>query len=145
MASFFLREDPLLLFSISSRCLCSLSNGPAMMLSIYRCKETREICRSHLGHLLLFDPSASFLSPLIRGAHVHSFPLLIIRNGISRCFGKKTFIGSQPAQEMPFCLHGYVNMTFKISGNIPSTNSIRTHQFDVCLDSHRLRSHKTER
>lgn len=65
---------PLLLFSTSSPRLCSLSNGPAMMLSIFRCKEMREICRSHLGHLLLFDPSAIFLSPL-RGAQVESFPL----------------------------------------------------------------------
>lgn len=101
-----------------------------------------------LGTLAPFWPKChfSFSSPRCSSWIISS--LLIIRslwNGISDCFGKNTFIGSQLAQEMTFCCRGYMNMTFKITGNIPSTNSIRTHKFEVCLDSHRLRSHRTER
>lgn len=144
MASFFLREDPLLLFSTSSPRLCSLSNG---LQWCFQSSDAREWERSdaRTWDTCSFVTQVPFFFVL---SEVLMFSLLIIRslwNGISHCFGKTTFIGSQLAQEMAFCCRGYMNMTFKITGNILSTNSIRTHKFEVCLDSHRLRSHRTER
>lgn len=96
-----------------------------------------------LGTLAPFWPKCHFSFSSLRCSSWIISSFLILRsllNGISDCFGKNTFIGSQLAQEIAFCCRGYMHVTFKITGN-----TLKTHKFEVCLDSHRLRSHRTER
>lgn len=143
MASYFLRDDPF---------FCS---PPPVQLYIYlmapqwcfqssESTGTKKIGCLQSGHFLPFWPNCLFpFSSHPRCSSSILSSLLIIRylwNGVSDCFGKNTF-----AQEMPFCLRSYMNMTFNITGDIPVTASIRTHRYEACMDSRRLRSHRTER